>query len=146
MSKVVIRKVKQNDMSAIYEIEEDTFSEAYPRFLLDFLARKYSRTFLVADENEKVIGYAVASIEGNNTGHLISIAVKKSHQKKGVGLILTLEIFKALEKFGVSHVKLEVRKSNHVAQNFYKKLGFQLKSISKGYYGSEDAYVFTRSI
>jgi ribosomal-protein-alanine N-acetyltransferase len=44
---------------------------------------------------------------------------------------------------GISRMTLEVRKSNIVAQNLYKKLGFEESGIRKGYYlsNNEDAII-----
>ena len=52
----------------------------------------------------------------------------------------------ALEKarqLGATKMTLEVRLSNHGAQNLYRKLGFQDRGIRKGYYAdtNEDAII-----
>ena len=41
---------------------------------------------------------------------------------------------------------LEVRESNEIAQNAYKKRGYQYVRTSKGYYGDEDALIMMKSL
>jgi ribosomal-protein-alanine N-acetyltransferase len=146
LSGLRVRTVQKRDMPAIYDIEELTFKEPYPRFLLDFLAKKYTETFLVAETRGKIVGYVVASVEWSGVGHIISIAVAKNHKRRGVGSALTSAILGIMKNVGVEEIRLEVRRSNLAAQNFYKDLGFTFRSVSKDYYGGEDGYVFTQVI
>jgi ribosomal-protein-alanine N-acetyltransferase len=146
LSSLRVRAVQKKDMSAIYDIEELTFQEPYPRFLLDFLAKRYTETFLVAEERGTIVGYVVASVERSGSGHIISIAVAKNNKRRGVGSALASAILWIMKHVGVEEIRLEVRRSNLAAQNFYKGLGFTFRSVSKGYYGGEDGYVFTRVI
>lgn len=146
LSALRVRAVRKKDMSAIYDIEESTFKEPYPRSLLDLLAKKYAETFLVAEEEGTIIGYVVASVEWDGSGHIISIAVANSHKRRGVGSALASAILGIMKNIGVEEVRLEVRRSNLAAQTFYKELGFELRSVSKGYYRGEDGYIFTRVI
>ena len=43
-------------------------------------------------------------------------------------------------------VWVEVRKGNTGAKAFYAEQGYQLKTIVRRYYGSEDAYVLEKKI
>jgi ribosomal-protein-alanine N-acetyltransferase len=141
-----IRAVQKKDMSAIYNIEDLTFREPYSRSLLDLLAEKYAETFLVAEVGGTIVGYVVASFERGGSGHIISIAVAENHKRRGVGSALASAIIEIMKNFEVQEIRLEVRRSNLAAQNFYNRLGFEFRSVSKGYYGREDGYVFTRVI
>ena len=145
MSEPVIRAVEQRDLPAIYKIERETFKDAFPPFFIDFLVEENPETFLVAEETGEVVGYVVASVE-KKVGHLVSLAVRRDRLRKAVGSSLVLKILEILKRSGVSSVRLEVRKSNVAAQNFYNKLGFSFVRVYRGYYGDEDAYVLEKKL
>jgi ribosomal-protein-alanine N-acetyltransferase len=77
--------------------------------------------------------------------HIVSIGVRTEHRGNGIGeLLLVGGIEQAIEGKS-SVVTLEVRISNHVAQNLYKKYGFTERGVRKGYYtdNREDALIMT---
>ena len=77
--------------------------------------------------------------------HIVSVAVRSDHRGCGLGeLLLLAGIEQAMER-GSETVTLEVRTSNLVAQNLYKKYGFEEKGFRKGYYSDnrEDALIMT---
>ena len=77
--------------------------------------------------------------------HIVSIGVRRGFRGKGVGeLVLIGGIEQALVR-NARVVTLEVRVSNHVAQNLYRKYGFKERGVRKGYYTDdrEDALIMT---
>ncbi len=77
--------------------------------------------------------------------HVVSVAVRSDHRGCGLGeLLLLAGIEQAIER-GPEVVTLEVRTSNLVAQNLYKKYGVDEKGCRKGYYSDnrEDALIMT---
>lgn len=77
--------------------------------------------------------------------HIVSIGVRTEHRGQGIGeLLLVGGIEQAIQEKS-SVVTLEVRVSNDVAQNLYKKYGFTERGIRKGYYtdNREDALIMT---
>lgn len=80
--------------------------------------------------------------------HIISIAVKASHRRQGLGeLLLASAIDRAAER-GCTYVTLEVRASNLGAQALYRKYGFLQTGVRPRYYtdNDEDALVMTTDI
>jgi len=75
--------------------------------------------------------------------HICTLAVRPEWRERGLGemLLLTL-IERALER-GAKVVTLEVRATNHTAQNLYKKYRFEQIGMHKRYYSDngEDALV-----
>jgi len=143
---LVFRSVQARDLPAIYEIEKTSFREPYPPSFIDTLAHLNPETFLVAEENGRIVGYVVATLQEESLGHIISIAVSPDRRRRGVGSALALRILEALRKSGVESVRLEVRRSNGVAQRFYEKLGFKKAWVIKNYYRNEDADVFVTAL
>lgn len=131
-----IRKVKTDDISPISEIEQVCFKDPFPSYFLSQLADANADTFIVAVMSGKIIGYAVID-KWPDQEHLVSIAVSPESRKKGVGQALLDDL---VDKMQTGSVKLEVRRSNKAALDFYRKNGFIQTGVSHSYYtDGEDA-------
>jgi ribosomal-protein-alanine N-acetyltransferase len=67
-----------------------------------------------------------------------NLAVHPEHQRKGIARMLLEHSHKRLRAGGTNHVYLEVRRSNSAARALYLNLGYQTRSIRKGYYRDPD--------
>ena len=78
-------------------------------------------------------------------GHITSVGVRKTHRGQGIGELLIIGAVEASKLLNCRTVTLEVRVSNEVAQNLYKKYGFKIVGRRKRYYSDnqEDAYLMT---
>ena len=77
--------------------------------------------------------------------HIVSIGVRTEYRGLGLGELLLLSAIEQSLDHELRRVTLEVRVSNHVAQNLYKKYGFTERGLRKGYYTDdrEDALIMT---
>lgn len=77
--------------------------------------------------------------------HIVTVAVRESDRRQGVGELLLLEAFDLSTEKGVPVLTLECRVSNIAAQALYEKYGFQRLGIRKRYYtdNNEDALIMT---
>lgn len=141
-SELIIVPFREEHLSSIFELEQLSFSDPYPWWLLAELARKNPETFLVAKLKDQVVGYAIID-DSEDYYHLVSIAVHPDFRRAGVATGL----FHALEErlTDSRRVRLEVRESNDAAIKFYLKHGFAKKDIIPGYYADgEDAITMER--
>lgn len=99
------------------------------------------KTFLVARESDKVLGYIIGYVRDNDEGHIMSIAVDSNHRSQGIGEKLLKEDMKRLKERGANRIGLEVRTSNKKAIRFYEDLNFKKTRKVKDYYqNGEDAW------
>ena len=75
-----------------------------------------------------------------------NIKVLDEHQNKGIGTKLMSYLISMAIEYRVVNITLEVRKSNDVAINLYKKFGFREVAIRKYYYGNEDAILMEKNV
>ena len=77
--------------------------------------------------------------------HIVSIGVRESVKRVGVGELLMLSAFQQARMHGCKELTLEVRASNDAAQSLYRKYGFQNVGLRKKYYidNAEDAIIMT---
>ncbi len=80
-------------------------------------------------------------------GHIVSIGILGDHRKNGVGTEMIQIVMKALNKRGCGEIYLEVRISNKLAVDLYKRLEFQNTSTYDNYYkDGEGAYLMSRTL
>ncbi len=140
--KLEIRRVLPLDMESVVELENACFNDPYPRYFLEQLAEAHPDTFLVAVLDRKIVGYAVVD-KWEDHDHLLTIAVSREQRRKGIGQ----KLFSFLEATGGNQpsLRLEVRKSNSAAIQFYFKNGFTITGLEAGYYrDGEDALLMKR--
>jgi ribosomal-protein-alanine N-acetyltransferase len=132
-----IRSFERGDMGEILEIESGAFPKTpYPREIFRHYAIVSPNTFAVINKGEKVAGYIIF----DSTGHVISMAVKGEHRRKGFGKSLVMY---ALEQTG-ARLWLEVRTKNQGAIAFYRNLGMKTVGKIPGYYGNDDALIMAK--
>ena len=136
---MIIREFKRQDIKRVLEIENRSFKDPYPpKILIDIF--NLGAGFLVAQEDNIVVGYIIFWIRFEDEGHIISIAVDDEYRRKSVGSQLVETALKIFKRYNVNIIKLEVRVSNGGAIKFYNEMGFNKKEILKKYYEDfEDA-------
>ena len=145
---IEILKMTTEHIKDVHKIEEDCFSIPWSeKAFYDEVTKNKMSIYIIAKEDNKIIGYG-GMWHVINEGHITNIAVKKEYRQKGVGSKIVnalIDIAKEKEMIGIT---LEVRKSNLVAQDIYKKYGFIMEGIRKEYYddNKEDAIVMWKHL
>jgi ribosomal-protein-alanine N-acetyltransferase len=122
-----IRRGGAGDLDAVAAIQE--VSPGAARWnVADYL----EQDFLVAVEEDRIVGFVVARTVAADEREILNVAVAPDFRRKGVARALLDSTLRAFR----GSVFLEVRESNGVAQEFYKSLGFKELSKRRGYYES----------
>jgi len=141
-----VSKVESSLLPQVFEIERLCFTSPFPESYIRSLAESGSDSFLVAIEENRVVGYVSALVHGKDA-HVASIAVLKDYRRRGIGSALMSELIKSLKLRRIRIVSLEVRKSNISAIRFYEILGFERIGLIQSYYeNGEDAVVFSMTL
>lgn len=141
---MTVREFRRPDIKRVLQIEIEAFQDPYPpSILIDIY--NLGAGFLVAQQNNIVVGYIIFWIRYEDEGHIISLAVDKKYRKKGVGRKLVDYALNIFSKCNVREIKLEVRIGNTDARKFYKKMGFKEKEVLENYYeDGEDAVIMKK--
>lgn len=129
----------------VYIIETECFSHPWSRQSLEEELDNETSLFLVAKEENEVIGYIGMSIVIDE-GYIFNVAVRESYRNKGVATALINELVTYGKKNNFSFITLEVRKSNLPAISLYSKFGFLKAGERKDYYSNpkENAILMTK--
>lgn len=136
-----------DDIETVSEMEMNFFSQPWSASSIATYMEKGNTIFLVAKDNEKVVGYA-AIMCVLDEGNLVSIAVDEEYrQMKIASELLDIAYEEALTR-GVTSINLEVRKSNEAAIKLYKKESFEHVGERKNFYSkpTEDALLFLKKL
>ncbi len=152
-----LRKFQPEDLQNVMQINRVCLPENYTDFFFVDLHQRFPETFIVAEEENKIIGYIMCRIEVGlsnfgfgglvRKGHVVSIAVLPQSRRKGVAQALINRSLQGMEYYKAKQGFLEVRVTNELAISLYKKLGFEITRTINGYYSDgEDAYVMTKRL
>ncbi len=90
------------------------------------IARKLAvqpELFLVADDDGRVVGTAMAGYDGHR-GHVHYLAVDPAEQGTGIGRRLMAQVEARLLALGCPKVNLQIRAGNEGVRTFYDRLGY----------------------
>ena len=152
-----LRKFKPDDLQSVMQINRYCLPENYMDFFFMDLQKRFPETFIVAEEDGKIIGYIMCRIEVGlaslglggliRKGHVVSIAVLPQGRRKGVAYALMTRAIEGMRHYKAKLGYLEVRVTNDPGVSLYKKLGFEVTRTLHGYYSDgEDAYVMTKQL
>ena len=131
-----IAEMRPIDLPEVMELERESFSSPWTEeFFLDELSRDYSHIFLARDESGSLAGFICFWVIFGEA-HILNIAVRKAHRRRGLGRFLALEALRYAREKGAGSATLEVRESNSAAIGLYESLGFVRAGLRKGYYDS----------
>lgn len=145
---IEIRKAKNSDIQAIYEV----LSEAFEPYKQDYTEEAYYATVisldeiekrlkkertevLVAEYSNKIIGTATITLHKNNDLYIRSMAVRPHIQKKGIGSLILDEIDLRARQKNCTRVSLECYEPLTKAITLYEKCGFRRTGKKRSYHG-----------
>lgn len=133
-----------DDVPAVYAIELATFPTPWTldSFYYEVHENQYAHYVLAIDEEDHIIGFCGMWMVVD-AAQITNVAVIESARGRGIGEGLMREAMRIAQQKEMEIMSLEVRVTNTVAQNLYRKLDFQDGGLRKGYYtdNGEDALV-----
>lgn len=140
---MIIRKMTMEDVPKVHEIELATFPVPWTldSFYYEMEQNQFAH-YLVAEVDGELIGFCGLWLV-IDAAQITNVAVLEKMRGRKIGEALMNEAIRISKEAGMDVMSLEVRISNTVAQNLYRKLKFQDGGIRKGYYtdNNEDALV-----
>jgi len=161
MSRVILRKMTQEDVPMVMEIEEAVCEFPWSASIYSDCIRVGYSCFVLARESQQkpevgqgtfdqeILGYGLLSVAAGEA-HVLNICIKPNAQHQGLGYRMMQHLIQAAKDLNAYRIYLEVRMSNIHAIELYKKLEFAQIGERKDYYpsanGREDAIVFAKPL
>lgn len=92
---------------------------------LEYIKKPKKNILLVAETDNKIVGFVCAEIIDKEWCVLDNIAVDKKYQRRGIGTRLLDELYSILRKKKNYYVQLLAEKRHKQAQKFWKSKGFK---------------------
>ncbi|UCF62476.1 MAG: ribosomal protein S18-alanine N-acetyltransferase [Anaerolineaceae bacterium] len=145
-AEILIRKMSFDDLPVVLQIDRMSFPLPWPERSYRYeLTKNPASSLLVAEIDgivpNEVIGFIGCWLIADEV-HISTIAVHPYYRRQGVGEKLLLTVLGWAVDQGAQIATLEVRVSNHIAIDLYRKQGFIIEGKKTGYYrdNNEDAY------
>lgn len=143
MAEFHIRQMEYEDIDAVMEVDRTSFPTPWTREIyVQEMNHNDHAHYFVLEESGQIIGYIGLWIVEDDA-QVTNIALLPKYRGYKIGEKLFGYATHYVMEQGASRLSLEVRKSNVVAQNLYKKFGLVPGGIRKNYYpdNGEDALV-----
>ena len=140
---VHVQPMRRRHVRSVLRIEQQVYPRPWSASLFHSeLAMRSSRAYYVARVGRDVVGYAGLMMTVDD-GHVTTIAVDPTWHRHKIGTRLLIVLAREAIVRGAVSLTLEVRMSNHGAQELYRQFGFGPVGVRKNYYQevNEDALV-----
>ncbi|MER1989243.1 ribosomal protein S18-alanine N-acetyltransferase [Solibacillus isronensis] len=141
---VQYRRMTIDDVQAVHKIELASFPTPWTldSFYYEMTENQFAHYLVAEDDKGEIIGFCGIWLV-IDAAQITNVAVVQSVRGQGIGETLMREAMRVAKEANMDVMSLEVRVTNTVAQNLYRKLGFQDGGLRKGYYtdNQEDALV-----
>lgn len=131
------------DVQAVHAIEEATFPTPWTEdsFYYEMTENQYAY-YILASESDNIVGFCGMWMVLGDV-QITNVAVLPAYRGQKIGEGLMTAAMATAKAHGMENMSLEVRISNHIAQQLYRKMGFSDGGIRKAYYtdNQEDALV-----
>lgn len=165
----IVEPMRLSDVGEVMQIEKVSFPSPWSAYAYryELLENKLSHYFVVRqrgmrqppkpgllgrlrrslrarESKSPILGYGGFWLMAEEC-HISTIAVHPTCRGRGIGGLLLVAMLDRAIELGAQVATLEVRASNIMAQNLYRKYGFEQVGLRRGYYRDrgEDALIMT---
>lgn len=127
-----------SDIAPVTRIERASFSTVWPSdaFFNELSTNKLAHYF-VGLFDDRIIAYGGVWVIVEDS-HVTTLAVDPQYRGRRFGEVLLLRLIDEAIERGAGWMTLEVRESNAVAQQLYRKYGFTTVTMRAGYYSDDN--------
>jgi len=134
---ILVKRATASDRAKILRLIADYHSSELLRpdpaktsqVIEQLLRNESSGILLVAHENMKVIGVAVAtSLPSTESGSMLIVQdlyVEPRSRRRGIGRALIAKLLEEARAIGVERIDLEILSTNEAATGFWRSMGFR---------------------
>lgn len=145
--KITYNLMTEKDVKGVFDISNSSFSIPWSINSINGELNNPLAKYIVARDEDVnlIVGFVGAWIVVGEAS-ITNIAVHPNYRNLGIGYKLLDSLINLCNDLDCTLINLEVRASNNSAQNLYKKSGFNVDGLRKGYYedNKEDAILMTK--
>jgi ribosomal-protein-alanine N-acetyltransferase len=144
LADIVLRLARRADAPALAAMSRDLVETGLgwnyrPERIARLLCDPETVT-VVACDGERVVGFAIMRVDLERA-HVVLLAVRPSHQRRGIGGRIVDWLLVTAVTAGVASVHVELRIANKAAYALYRTGGFTETLRVRGYYGGRETAI-----
>jgi ribosomal protein S18 acetylase RimI-like enzyme len=136
-SDVAVRLARDSDAKDIAEMSRDYIEHGLPWTWtpgrIEAAIREADINVVVAGERGAVSAFGIMSYPDDDA-HLLLFAVRRNQRRRGVGSALLRWLEEAARTAGAKRIRVECRRDNGAARNFYCEHAYHELSITANFY------------
>ena len=142
MTDIIIEKMNTSNIEGVKQICDLSFSSPWSLSSLNDELHNSNATYIVIKLGNTVVGFGGMRIIFDEAD-ITNIAVHPDYRGYNFGDVIVENLIKVAKSLNVSSMTLEVRVSNIIAINLYKKHNFVIEGTRKNFYENprEDGYI-----
>jgi ribosomal-protein-alanine N-acetyltransferase len=145
-----IRFASSEDAAGIAALSRDEIERGLPsrwnRGRVERAISDCDTNVIVAGPTDHILGFGIMKYR-DDEAHLLLFAVASTHRRRGFGSALLQWLEIVARDVGIVRVRVECRRGNDAARNFYGEHGYHEAQIARGYYqGREDAIILVKHL
>ena len=142
IANVAVRLARESDAANIAAMSRDYIEHGLPWTWTEgrvaAAIEDPDTNVVVVGDRGATIGFGIMSYP-NDDAHLLLFAVRAGHQRRGVGSAILCWLEEAARTAGAKRIRVECRRDNAAARNFYCEHGYtELQITAKFYRGLKD--------
>ena len=134
---VAVRLARAADAVDIAAMSRDYIEDGLPwtwtAGRVEAAIREADINVVVAGERRAISAFGIMSYPDDDA-HLLLFAVRKNQRRRGVGSAILRWLEEAADTAGAKRIRVECRRDNAAARNFYCEHGYQELSITTKFY------------
>ncbi|HTU82678.1 MAG TPA: ribosomal protein S18-alanine N-acetyltransferase [Candidatus Acidoferrales bacterium] len=136
--RMTIAPMTSSDISAVTRIERASFSTVWPSdaFYNELNTNRLAHYF-VGRIDDRIVAYGGVWVILEDS-HVTTLAVDPEFRGRRLGEVMLLRLIDEAIERGAAWMTLEVRESNTIAQQLYRKYGFTTVTMRRGYYSDDN--------
>ena len=134
---VAVRLARAADAADIAAMSRDYIEQGLPwtwtSGRVEAAIREADINVVVAGERRAISAFGIMSYPDDDA-HLLLFAVRQNQRRRGVGSAILRWLEEAADTAGAKRIRVECRRDNAAARNFYCEHGYQELSITTKFY------------
>ncbi|WP_408955568.1 ribosomal protein S18-alanine N-acetyltransferase [Natroniella sp. ANB-PHB2] len=147
MRQLKVLPMEEKYLEQVLKIERETFTVPWSKAAFKRELNTSYGYYIVGIVADKIIAYLGAWVISNRA-HITNLAISKDYRRQKIATKLLCCLYTKLEEKKINMITLEVRVSNQIAQELYRKEGFVSIGVKEDYYSDnqENALIMCKKL
>ncbi len=131
---VALRLFDPRDLEPVMSLVTSTFSQVFSEEMYLALQQAWPEGQIIDVEDGRLAGVLLSMRRSATVGRVLVMTVREGYRDMGIGSLMLRAFIQQCIREGLVSIVLEVRRSNMMAQEFYRRFGFRAVEPLVAYY------------